>query len=386
MYVKCGALGDARKVFECLPARNVVAWGAMIGGYAQHDHGHIVLELFARMQEEKTPMNTIILVSVLKACGSVGALILGRLAHAQVMEMTPSLDLVIGSTIVDMYSRCGSMDDAQNLFDKMPDKNVVTWGALVIGYARAGDCGMIEESLERMHLGGFEPDDLIFTGILTACCHAGLIEQGCWFFMFMVREYDIQPSMEQYCTMAHLLGGAGLLNEARFILQTMPSTPDTGIWMSLLTNCKAYGNTKLGGSCLDRAAQIHPSDASSYILLSNAYADAQMYACVDGHKARESEKGFAVSRTSSSKQGTRGNSRCTEISRFVDARGFTTRGNQTTKLTSTLCINKREFSSWSLVLPVFCDLYQHNVNQKLDLCNNTFVFPLFQRFSIAGIG
>lgn len=281
MYVKSGSLEEARKIFESLAIRNVVAWGAMIGGYTQHENGHIMLELFGRMYQERVKPNTIIFLHVLKACGSLGASIQGRLLHHQVLETSLVSDVILGSTFVDMYARCGDLHEAQKVFDKLPHKNVVTLGALVSGYARNGNCKMIEKCLQGLPQYGFEIDDLIFTGILTACCHAGLVEQGCFYFTSMKEEYGIQPSMEQYSCLVHLLGSGGCLIEAEDMLQTMPILPDNGMWRSLLTSSRAHGNTELGGWCLDQAAQSNQIDASGYILMSNIYADAQMFDFVE---------------------------------------------------------------------------------------------------------
>eukprot|EP00250_Pteridium_aquilinum_P017429 c23625_g14_i1 orf=417-2309(+) len=281
MYVKGGSLEEARKVFESLAIRNVVAWGAMIGGYAQQEHGHIVLELYGRMHREGMAANIVILLHVLKACGSLGASIQGRLLHHQVLETTLVSDVILGSTFVDMYARCGDLCEAQKVFDKLPHKNIVTLGALIAGYARSGSCNMIEKCLKDIRRYGFDLDDLIFTAIFTACCHAGLVEQGCFYFMTMKEQYGIQPSMEQYSCLVHLLGSGGCLVEAEDMLQTMPVLPDIGVWRSLLTCSRAHGNTELGGWCLDQAAQLNQVDASGYVLLSNIYADAQMFDSVE---------------------------------------------------------------------------------------------------------
>ncbi|MCO5580520.1 hypothetical protein L7F22_034388 [Adiantum nelumboides] len=281
MFIQCRALEEARKVFEKLAIKNVVAWGAMIGGYAQQELGCIVLELFARMQQEGVAPNIVILLHVMKACGSLGTSTEGKVLHHQVLDTTFVSDILLGSATVDMYARCGDLNDAQKVFDMLAQKSVVTWGALVSGYARQGSCKMLEACLKDAQQHGFQLDDLIFTALLTACCHAGLVEQGCIYFMSMMEEYGIEPSMEQYSCLVHLLGSGGCLVEAEDVLQTMPISPEIGVWRSMLSSSRAHAHTVLGGWCLDQATRLENVDAAPYILLSNAYVEAQMFDSVE---------------------------------------------------------------------------------------------------------
>lgn len=277
MYCKCGSLEDAYRVFKLLPNQNVVCWGAIISGYVEHGHGLAALKLFMEMQELSVKPNKVIFLCILQACGNIRASGPGRLIHCQITKSDIPDDLAIGSTLVEMYARCGNLDEACKVFHEMVNPNSISWGALIAAYTQCGNCILARQCLEDMQQQGLQPSDLVFTSILSACSHVGLLDKGCQYFNYMTESYGIIPSIQHYNCMVDLLGRIGHLKESQYLLQTMPVLPDIIGWTSLLVNSRTYGNAMLGKLCFEQLTRLDPVHGSSYVLMSNMYADAHLF-------------------------------------------------------------------------------------------------------------
>lgn len=276
MYAKCGSLEKARTVFDKMSNRYLVSWGAMIAGYAHHGLGIAALELYLEMQLEKIKPNKVIFLGVLKACSSVGAIRQGRLIHEQITINRLESDVVIGNAVIDMYIKSGSLEEANKVFRRMSTRDVVSWSAMIAGYAQYGNCKLAGQYLEDMQQEGLKADALIFTTLLTACSHAGVVEEGRLFFNSMRKDHGITPGVVHYNCMVDILSRTGHLREAEALLRSMPGAPDTVGWMSLLTGCKTYGHMELGRLCFVELMRLDVSYASAYMIISNIYADACM--------------------------------------------------------------------------------------------------------------
>lgn len=281
MYAKCGSLKEARKIFDDLQNPDVVSWGAMISGYAMYGDGLAALDLFEKMQQEGIQPNRATFLCALKACGSIGAIEQGKVIHAEIITYGLESDLAVESTLVDIYAKCGNLEEACKVFDNMSTRDAVAWGAMVAGYAIHGNCKTAWQCLKDMQQEGFKPGDALFTSILTACSNGGLLEEGHAYFKIIRDCCAAMPSIEHYACMVDLLGRAGQLHEAEAILQTMPISPDIIVWRTLLACCKIYGNLELGIQCFNQAVELDASDASGYVLMSNMYADLHMWEDVD---------------------------------------------------------------------------------------------------------
>lgn len=277
VYAKCGGVKEAREVFDRLLNRNVVSWGAMVAGYTQHGHCLSALQLFKKMQIEGVEPNRVIFLCILKACSGITALQQGRVIHDQIIKWVFLLDMEIGNTLVDMYAKCGSVDEGHKVFVGLPAQNVISWGVMIAGYTRHGHCKAAVQCFEAMQQQGLKPDHVIFTSILTACSHAGLLEEGHKYFKSMTDDYAILPNMEHYSCMIDLLGRVGHLNEAVSFLHSMPILSDSILLTSLLTSCRTYHNVELGRFIFDQLVGLDPTNASLYVLMSNIYAGAQMW-------------------------------------------------------------------------------------------------------------
>ncbi|KAF4375999.1 hypothetical protein F8388_010192 [Cannabis sativa] len=213
--VDSGELDTARAIFEQMPTKNVVSWTAMIDGYAKNQQPEQAFQLFRRMQSENVMPNEFTLVSLLKACTELGSLNLGKWVHDFALKNGFRLEVYLGTALIDMYSKCGSLEDAKKVFDKMRKKSLATWNAMITSL---GVYGFGEEALalfttmETMN-GAPKPDAITFVGVLCACVQANDLTQGCKYFEYMTQHYGISPILEHYSCMIELYSRAGMLDE-----------------------------------------------------------------------------------------------------------------------------------------------------------------------------
>ncbi|CAM6004365.1 unnamed protein product, partial [Sphagnum balticum] len=271
MYAKCGSMEEASRVFNKLPSR-VVCWNAMIFGHVKCGEGHKALQLFQKMQHEGVQPDPATYVGVLNACANVVALEEGRRTHERIIQSRCESNVFVKSSLVDMYAKCGSMEDACRVFNTMPSHDVVSWNALLGGFAMHGQGKEALVHFERMCEEGVHPDDITFVCLLSACSHAGFVDEGLRFNALMTTVYRIPAKLEHYTCMVDLLGRAGHLQEAENMIQGMPCKPNAAIWRALLGACRVHGNVEMGECMAKRVLELEPKNAAGFVLLSNLYA------------------------------------------------------------------------------------------------------------------
>jgi len=178
----------------------------------------------------------------------------------------------VGIGLVDMYAKCGTIDDAHKVFNKMPTRDLVLWTSMIVGYAMHGCGNQAIQLFEQMQNSGTKPDYITFVGVLFACCHAGLVNEGRRYFELMSEYYHIIPRMEHYCCMVDLLGRAGYLDEVQDFINNMPIKPDIAVWGSLLGACRIHTNVELGKRVAEQIFELDPENSAPYLQLSNIYA------------------------------------------------------------------------------------------------------------------
>ncbi|XP_010271746.1 PREDICTED: pentatricopeptide repeat-containing protein At4g38010 [Nelumbo nucifera] len=293
MYAKCGRLGDAKKVFEEIPERDIFSWTSLISGLVQWQCPKEALEVFRAMQMSGVEPDKVTISSVLTACAGLGALDFGKWVHEYNERKGIECDTHVGTAMIDMYAKCGCMDMALHIFHKMQHRNVSTWNALLGGLAMHGHGKEVLKYFEQMVRIKVRPNEVTFLAILTACCHSGLVDEGRKFFYQMIGgDYNIAPRIEHYGCMVDLLGRAGLLNEAQELIRTMPMPPDVLIWGALLSGCKAHGEIELSQKILNNLLDLESKDSGVYVLLSNIYATNDRWKHVTGIRKLMEEKGI----------------------------------------------------------------------------------------------
>eukprot|EP01018_Ginkgo_biloba_P022701 Gb_16848 [translate_table: standard] len=274
MYAKCGSLDKARNVFDKMHQRDVVSWTSMIAGYVQHGQGVEALKLFRQMDLAGVKPDRNTFACVLSSCGNLAALQQGMDVHEDILRSGLQSDVFVESALVDMYAKCGNLDKARHIFDNMHERNTVSWTAMISGYAMHGFGKEALQLFEQMRHSGVKPNHVTLVCCLSACCHAGLVEEGLQYFDCISQSYHITPTMEHYVCIVDLLGRAGRLDEAQYFINKMPIEPDATVWNCLLGACRVHINIELGEYVAERLFELDPKNASPYVLLSNIYAAA----------------------------------------------------------------------------------------------------------------
>ncbi|KAL4205332.1 hypothetical protein AMTRI_Chr01g114100 [Amborella trichopoda] len=277
MYSKCGNLISARKIFDRMSERDVVAWNAMITGYAQNGLSKEAIRLFYEMRERRVGVDKITLVGVLSACAMAGALDLGTWLDQYTLSRGLRKDVYVGTALVDMYAKCGCLDQARSVFSEMRERNVVTWNAMISGLAMHGQGREALSLFTKMREKHVEPNNITFVGVLSACVHVGLVEEGREYFKCMRHEYGIAPQIEHYACMVDLLGRAGLLKEAYRFLTSIPKKPDAVVWGTLLGACKVHRDVDLGERVMGHLLELEPGNSGNYVILYNLYIAAKRW-------------------------------------------------------------------------------------------------------------
>ncbi|CAN1230089.1 Pentatricopeptide repeat-containing protein DOT4, chloroplastic [Linum grandiflorum] len=275
MYSKSGELDSARKVFETTDYEKcVVSWTAMIQAYARGGCHNEAIRLFEEMNIRP---DIFTLSVVLHACGCSGSVDSGRDVHRYIVEHGLESDLFVCNSLMDMYAKCGSMEDASRLFMKMPVKDVIAWNTIIGGYGMHGLGKEAVEAFRRMRQEGIEPDQVSFISVLYACSHSGLVDEGYRFFEIMQNECNISPNLEHYACVVDLLSRKGKLRTAYEFINAMPISPDATIWGSLLCGCRIHHDVELAEEVSEHVFELEPENAGYYVLMSNIYAEAEMW-------------------------------------------------------------------------------------------------------------
>ncbi|CAA0360662.1 unnamed protein product [Arabidopsis thaliana] len=310
MYAKCSRINEARFIFDSMPIRNVIAetsmisgyamaactkaarlmftkmaernvvsWNALIAGYTQNGENEEALSLFCLLKRESVCPTHYTFANILKACADLAEVHLGMQAHVHVLkhgfkfQSGEEDDIFVGNSLIDMYVKCGCVEEGYLVFRKMMERDCVSWNAMIIGFAQNGYGNEALELFREMLESGEKPDHITMIGVLSACGHAGFVEEGRHYFSSMTRDFGVAPLRDHYTCMVDLLGRAGFLEEAKSMIEEMPMRPDSVIWGSLLAACKVHRNITLGEYVAEKLLEVEPSNSGPYVLLSNMYAE-----------------------------------------------------------------------------------------------------------------
>ncbi|KAI3837158.1 hypothetical protein MKW92_011808 [Papaver armeniacum] len=280
MYGKCRVDGNnenvnrARDLFDWMVVRDTVSWNAMIAAYEQNKLGSDSIKLFRRMLSENVDFDYITLVSVISACAQSGDFNNGEWVRHLVTSKRLENNLSITNALIDMYAKCGCIDLARDVFDRLPERTVVSWTAMIYACAVNGHGNDALEMFSRMLQEKVKPNGFTFIAVLTACKHSALVAEGRKYYESMKSDYCIVPSVEHCACMVDLLGRAGLLTEAYDFIEKMPVEPDTGVWGALLSACSIYENVEMAERIAERLFKLDPKNEMYYVLMSKIYAQA----------------------------------------------------------------------------------------------------------------
>ncbi|KAJ0482627.1 putative tetratricopeptide-like helical domain superfamily [Helianthus annuus] len=272
-YTKVGQMKKARELFEQMPEKSVVSWTAMISGYTRVRSNTDALDMFHMMQRAGVKPDWISLLSVLSVCTQLGALELGKWVHFYAERNGFLRKTSVCNALIEMYAKSGNIEQAWQVFDKMLERDVISWSTMVGGLATHGKARDAIRLFQEMQKSTVKPNEITFVGLLSACAHAGLLEDGLRYFDSMTTDYNLEPGIEHYGCLVDLLGRTGCLDQALEVIKTMPMKPDSAIWGSLLSACRTKGNLAMAVIAMEHLIELEPEDTGNYVLLSNIYAD-----------------------------------------------------------------------------------------------------------------
>ncbi|CAN4123499.1 unnamed protein product [Withania somnifera] len=272
MYAKCGFWDDASKVFEDMPYKNLISWSAMIAACVHCNRFGEALCVFEEMLSGKVVPNQVTLTSVLSASTRLGALEQGRWIVNYIKAHKIKLNTTLGTALIDMYAKCGCIEEALLVFEKLPNRDIYAWTAMINGLATHGDTEKSLAFFLEMLNNGLRPNAVTFIGVLSACSHGGLVSEGRKLFSLMDQVYGVKPNLDHYGCMVDLLGRAGYLEEACKLIQDMPVKPTPSIWGALFGSCMIHKAYELGAWIGRYLIGIQPYNSGRYTLLANLYS------------------------------------------------------------------------------------------------------------------
>uniref|UniRef100_A0A5B7BSG4 Uncharacterized protein n=1 Tax=Davidia involucrata TaxID=16924 RepID=A0A5B7BSG4_DAVIN len=275
-FIQNGDLQRARKLFNEMPRKNVISWTTMITGYVQDGQSEEALRIFSRMQVASgIKPNQGTFVNVLGACSNLAGLGEGQQIHQTISKTIYHDTPFVVSALINMYSKCGELGTARKMFDDglTSQRDLVSWNGMIAAYAHHG-CGKEAICLfKEMRNLGFKPNDVTYVGLLSACSHAGFVEEGLKYFDELVRDRSVQVKDDHYACLVDLCGRAGRLEEAFNFIEKLPTKPSSAcVWGALLAGCNVHGDANIGKLAAKELLEVEPENAGTYLSLANMYA------------------------------------------------------------------------------------------------------------------
>ncbi|CAM8940657.1 unnamed protein product [Rhodiola kirilowii] len=277
MYANCARLEDSFRVFNLLPQLDNISWNSMIAGCVQNGFYNEGLTLFRQMLAADVKPMCVTFSSIMPACTCLTTLHLGKQLQGYIIRLGFDRNVFIASALVDMYAKCGNIKTAKWIFRSIEQHDEVSWTAMIMAYALHGHANDAIDMFKQMQMEGVGPNYVAFIAVLTACSHAGFIDEAWKYFNSMKMEYGIAPGLEHHTAMADLLGRAGKVEEAYNIISAMPMNPTGSVWSCLLAACRVHKNVELAVKVADKIFEVDPDNIGAYVLMSNIYSHAKRW-------------------------------------------------------------------------------------------------------------
>lgn len=276
-YGKCNHIDEASKIFEERTCEDLVAYTSMITAYSQDGDGEEALKLYLRMQNADIKPDSFVCSSLLNACANLSAYEQGKQLHVHALKFGFLSDIFASNSLVNMYAKCGSIEDASRVFSEIPQRGIVSWSAMIGGLAQHGHGKEALQLFGQMLEEGVSPNQITLVSVLCACNHAGLVNEGKQYFEKMEDMFGVKPMQEHYACMIDLLGRAGKLTEAIELVSSMPFEADGSVWGALLGAARIHKNVELGQQAAEMLLAIEPEKSGTHVLLANIYASTGMW-------------------------------------------------------------------------------------------------------------
>ncbi|CAL9199092.1 pentatricopeptide repeat-containing protein At4g21065 isoform X1 [Musa acuminata AAA Group] len=293
MYACCGVSKCAREVFDEMGVRDVVTWSSMIQGYLACSHPVEALMVFLEMRSANVKPNSVTLISLLSASSYLASPCTGRAIHSYIVVNNIKLDVALGAALVSMYAKCGLLEEAFQVFKSLQEQDLQSWTIMIAGFVDHGQWEKAIDLFSQMEASGVRPDSTIFSVILCACSHLGMVDVGQTMFSRMVNEFHIKPTIEHYGCMVDLFGRAGLLETAYEFIKNMSITPNNVILRSFLGACRKSGKSfDIGDDLLKLLLEEEPDLGSNYVIAANMSALSGKWNDVAELRSNISKKGL----------------------------------------------------------------------------------------------
>ncbi|CAN4111473.1 unnamed protein product [Withania somnifera] len=263
------ALGMIRWIKSSGMSPNVISWTSLVSGCSQQGYFKEAFEFLTQMQDEGIKVNSVTVASLLQACAGLSLLHIGKEIHYSCIRNDFIVDVYVSMSLIDMYSKCGILENAQKVFQRLEDKTLASWNSMITGFSIYG----LEANIQ--------PDAITFIALLSSCKYSGLLDKGWKYFDHKQTDFGVIPTIEHYSCMVDLLGRVGYLDEASDFIQSMPMEPNAAVWGSLLTSFRIHGNVELGEIAAEYLFKLEPHNAANYALLMNLYALSSRWKDVD---------------------------------------------------------------------------------------------------------
>ncbi|WMV11003.1 hypothetical protein MTR67_004388 [Solanum verrucosum] len=272
VYAKCGKMEHSVWQFEIMSTRDIVTWNTVIAACSHYEESYVGLKMLSRMRMEGIMPDVATILGSLPLCSLLAAKRQGKELHGFIIRLNLESQVPVGNALIEMYSKTGSLKNAILVFEHMRIKDVVTWTAMISAYGMYGEGKKALRSFQQMKETGTVPDHIVFVAVIYACSHSGLVQDGRACFNQMRKKYNIEPRIEHYACMVDLLSRSGLLVEAEDFILSMPLQPDASMWGSLLSACRASGDTGTAECVVERLVELNSDDPGYNVLASNVYA------------------------------------------------------------------------------------------------------------------
>lgn len=272
LYARCGKVEDAYLAFDKNDNKDNISWNALISGFSQSGHWEDALKMFSQMNQAGVESNMFTYGSAVSAAANTTNIKQGKQIHARIIKTGYNTEIEASNVLITLYAKSGSLDDARREFLEMPQRNEISWNAMITGYSQHGRGSEAIELFKKMQQLNVGPNNVTFVGVLSACSHVGLVDEGLNYFKSMREEHGLVPKPEHYACVVDILGRAGYLSRAREFVETMPIEPDAMVWRTLLSACTVHKNMEIGEQAANHLLRLEPNDSATYVLLSNMYA------------------------------------------------------------------------------------------------------------------
>ncbi|CAN6462944.1 unnamed protein product [Victoria cruziana] len=291
-YGQMRSLKYALVVFKSIEEKDVVSWTSIICSYVDNGLPNEAFNLFHEMDEDGHRPDSVALITILSAAAALSTMSRGEEIHGYILRRGFTIEGPTGNALVDMYSRCGAVDSAYKLFERIHDKDMVLWSSMISAFGMHGRGNAAILLFTQMQKSNAQPDHIAFLAILYACSHSGLVQEGKTYFESMRSDHHLAPWPEHYACMVDILGRNNYLSEAYDFIKGMTVEPTAAVWCALLGACRVYGNTEVGQLAAQKLLELEPEKPGNYVLVSNFYATAGKWKDVERVREKMRQRGL----------------------------------------------------------------------------------------------